>query len=84
MCAQKAKFFHETLGLKGEFNGSVGWLTRFKQQYSICETAVQGERLSASDAAVGCYIWHILGMVLCKSSNAGLIIEETSSRSNRR
>jgi hypothetical protein len=31
MCAQKAKSFHEALGLECEFNASTGWLTRFKQ-----------------------------------------------------
>jgi hypothetical protein len=45
MCAQKAKFFHEALGLKCDFNAFVGWLNRFKKQYGICEIAVQGERL---------------------------------------
>jgi hypothetical protein len=35
MCEQKAKFFHDALGLEGEFNASVGWLTRFKQGYGI-------------------------------------------------
>jgi hypothetical protein len=49
MCAQKAKFFHEALRLEGDFNASIAWLTRFKQQYSTCETAVQGERLGAND-----------------------------------
>jgi hypothetical protein len=53
-------------------NHPVGWLTRFKHQYGIHETAAQGERLSASDAAVGCYIWHILCMVFCEFRNAGL------------
>jgi hypothetical protein len=51
MCSQKAKVFHEALGLEGEFNASVGWLTRFKQRYCIHEIAVQGERLSANNAA---------------------------------
>jgi hypothetical protein len=35
MRVQKAKFLQEALGLQGEFNASVGWLTTFKQQYSI-------------------------------------------------
>jgi hypothetical protein len=43
ICAQKAKFFHEVLGLEGEFNASVGWLTRFKQLCGIHEISVQGE-----------------------------------------
>jgi hypothetical protein len=30
MCAQKAKLFHEALGLECEFNTSFGWFTRFK------------------------------------------------------
>jgi hypothetical protein len=30
MCAQKAKFFREALGLEVEFSASMGWLTRFK------------------------------------------------------
>jgi hypothetical protein len=36
-------FFHEILGLEGEFNASVGWLMRFKQQCGICEISVQQE-----------------------------------------
>jgi hypothetical protein len=51
MCAQKAKLFHDALGLEGKFNASVRWLTRFKQQYSNCEIAVQGERFTANDVA---------------------------------
>jgi hypothetical protein len=51
MCTQKAKFFHKALGLEGEFNAFVGWLTRFKK-YGIREIPVQGARLSANDAAV--------------------------------
>jgi hypothetical protein len=51
MCAQKAKFFHETLRLEGEFNASTAWLTRLKHQYSTCGTAVQGEKLGVNDAA---------------------------------
>jgi hypothetical protein len=31
MCAQKAKFLHETLDLESEFNASIGWLPRLKQ-----------------------------------------------------
>jgi hypothetical protein len=50
MCAQKAKFFYEPLGLEGELNSSVGWLTRFKQLYAIREIAFQGEQRSANDA----------------------------------
>jgi hypothetical protein len=46
MCAQKANFFHEALGLEGEFHSFIAWLTRFKQQYGTCGTAVQGERWS--------------------------------------
>jgi hypothetical protein len=41
MHAPKAKFCHEALGLKGEFNASAAWLARFKQQYGIHEIAVQ-------------------------------------------
>jgi hypothetical protein len=31
MCAEKAKFFSEDLGLEGEFSAFCGWLTRLKQ-----------------------------------------------------
>jgi hypothetical protein len=55
MCGQTAKFFYKALELEGEFNASIGWLTRFKQQYGILEIAVQGERLSASDAAANMF-----------------------------
>jgi hypothetical protein len=34
--------------------------------------------------SVECYIWRVLGTVLCESSNAGSILEVTSSRSSRR
>jgi hypothetical protein len=51
----ESQVFHEALGFEGEFSASVGWLTRFKQWYGIREIVVQGERLSAIDAAVGCY-----------------------------
>jgi hypothetical protein len=33
---------------------------------------------------VGCYIWHTSGMVFHESSNAGLIVEETYSKSGIR
>jgi hypothetical protein len=33
--------------------------------------------------SVGCYMWYILGIVFHESSNAGLIMEDTSSRSRR-
>jgi hypothetical protein len=33
---------------------------------------------------VGCCVWCISGVVFHESSNAGLIMEETSSRSRRR
>jgi hypothetical protein len=54
-CAQKAKFFHEALGLEGKFNASTGWLTRFKQQYGIRKIAVQGKRLGANDVAANTF-----------------------------
>jgi hypothetical protein len=49
---QKIQIFHEPLRLKDEINASVGRLTRFKQQYGTHKTAVQGDMLSANDAAV--------------------------------
>jgi hypothetical protein len=42
------------------------------------------DRIMEKIDGVGCYIWHILGIVFLESSNAGLIMEETSSRSRRR
>jgi hypothetical protein len=42
ICAQKVKFYYEALGLEGEFNACIGWLTRFKQWYGIYEIAVRG------------------------------------------
>jgi hypothetical protein len=50
-CVHRQSSFLWSLGLEDEFNVSIGWLTRFRQWYSICEIAVQGERLTASDAA---------------------------------
>jgi hypothetical protein len=35
-------------------------------------------RLWKKNDGVGCYIWCILGMVSCKSSNAGSIMKKTS------
>jgi hypothetical protein len=52
MYAEKAKFLHEALGLEGDFNASVGWLTRFK---CIHETAVQEQILSVNDAAANTF-----------------------------
>jgi hypothetical protein len=43
LCAQKSKFYHETLVLVGEFNVSSGWLMRFKQQYGIHKFDIKGE-----------------------------------------
>jgi hypothetical protein len=57
MCAQKAKFLHETLELKHEFNAPAEWLMRLKKQYGVREIAVDRERetLSANGAATECY-----------------------------
>jgi len=41
-----------------EFNASFGWVTRLKQQSRISETAVQGQRPSASDAATSTFHTH--------------------------
>jgi hypothetical protein len=30
---RKPSFFHEALGLEGEFSASVGWLTTFKNRF---------------------------------------------------
>uniref|UniRef100_A0A182PBD8 HTH CENPB-type domain-containing protein n=1 Tax=Anopheles epiroticus TaxID=199890 RepID=A0A182PBD8_9DIPT len=35
MCIEQAKYLHEHLGLRGTFNASNGWLSRFKQRYGI-------------------------------------------------
>jgi hypothetical protein len=43
VCAE-SEVFRETLGLEVEFCATNGWLTRFKEQYYICEITVQGER----------------------------------------
>lgn len=48
---EKAKFFHDQLGLEGEFNASGGWLWRFKNRYGIREISIQGEKLSADNDA---------------------------------
>lgn len=42
MCARNPSFLW-SFGIKCYFNASVGWLTTFKQQYGIHETAAQGE-----------------------------------------
>lgn len=51
MCSEKAKFFHESLGIEGDFNASSGWLTRFKRRHGIRQLNVVGERLSADMTA---------------------------------
>lgn len=51
MCAEQAKYFHNALGLEGEFKASSGWLTRFKNRYGIRELTIQGEKLSADNEA---------------------------------
>jgi hypothetical protein len=51
ICAEKAKFFFEALGLEGNFDASSGWLTRFKQRHGIRELQIQGESLSGDTAA---------------------------------
>lgn len=51
ICAEKAKYFFEALGLEGKFDASSGWLTRFKQRHGIRELQIQGESLSGDNAA---------------------------------
>ncbi|XP_061505786.1 jerky protein homolog-like [Anopheles gambiae] len=50
MCIQQAKLLHEQLGLKGTFNASAGWLSRFKQRYGIAGV------YSHSVAKTGCSV----------------------------
>jgi hypothetical protein len=68
---RKSSFFMKFWDWKVSLLSQFGWQTRFKQRYSICEIAVQEEKLSAIDAAVGCYAQCISGMVFHESSNAG-------------
>ncbi|KAF8777273.1 Jerky protein homolog-like like protein [Argiope bruennichi] len=49
--AAKAKTFFELLGLKGNFDASSGWLTRFKQRHGIREIGLHGEKLSGDQQA---------------------------------
>ncbi|GBN83205.1 Jerky -like [Araneus ventricosus] len=51
ICSEKARIFHEALGLEGDFNASSGWLIRFKQRHGIRQLNVEGERLSADVTA---------------------------------
>lgn len=49
ICAEKAKYYFETLGLEGTFDASSGWLTRFKQRHGIRELEIRGEKLSSDN-----------------------------------
>lgn len=51
ICAEKAKYYFETLGLDGSFDASSGWLTRFKQRHGIRELEIRGEKLSGDNQA---------------------------------
>lgn len=51
ICAAKAKYFFDALGLEGNFNASSGWLTRFKQRHGIRELSIQGELLSGDQTS---------------------------------
>jgi hypothetical protein len=53
MCAQKAKYVGR-FGTKNEFQDCVRLVIKFKETYGFHEIAILGERLSISDAAVGC------------------------------
>lgn len=48
MCMAQADFFFKKLGLTGPFNGTVGWLRRFKERHGIRELKIQGEQLSGN------------------------------------
>ncbi|XP_055944589.1 jerky protein homolog-like [Argiope bruennichi] len=50
--AAKAKTFFELLDLKGNFDASSGWLTRFKQRHGMREIGLHGEKLSGDQQAV--------------------------------
>ncbi|KFM72769.1 Jerky-like protein, partial [Stegodyphus mimosarum] len=49
--AAKAKALFELLGLKGNFDASSGWLTRFKQRHGIREIGLHGEKLNGEQQA---------------------------------
>lgn len=51
MGAEQAKYYHNALGLEGEFKEPSGWLTRCKNRYSIRELEIQEEKLTAGNEA---------------------------------
>ncbi|MBN3279672.1 JERKL protein, partial [Polyodon spathula] len=51
ICAKQAKVFFDALRMEGDFNASSGWLTQFKKRHGIREISIQGEKLSADQAA---------------------------------
>uniref|UniRef100_A0A182KCM3 HTH CENPB-type domain-containing protein n=1 Tax=Anopheles christyi TaxID=43041 RepID=A0A182KCM3_9DIPT len=53
MCIEQAKYLHEHLGLKGTFNASAGWLSRFKQRYGIA--GVYSHSVAKTGSAVAAY-----------------------------
>lgn len=53
MCTHQAKFFHDALGLKGNFNASSGWLARFKQRHGIRDFTLREEHLSGDENIEG-------------------------------
>jgi hypothetical protein len=51
MCAQKAEFFHEALGMESQFNASVRRLTRLKHNMVFMKLLYRETDLSVNDAA---------------------------------
>lgn len=49
--AAKAKYFFDTLKLKGDFNASSGWLRRFKHRHGIQQMPTKDEKSTFTDSA---------------------------------
>lgn len=64
ICATKAKYFFDALGLEGNFIALPGWFKGFKQRHGIRELIIPGEILSSNKTVAEQFVKEFENLIL--------------------